>query len=121
MRVRQQSGLTLIGFIIVIAMTLFIVFVGMKIAPMYLDNMTVASAMKEIASERGIARKTPYQIRVKFYTLMNINGIDHIEESAIKMVRGNPSRMTVKYELRKNIIGNLDVVVLFDKTVPLSE
>jgi hypothetical protein len=77
--------------------------------------------MKEVASERGAARKTPYQLRLKFYTLMNINGIDHVPESAVKMVRGNPSRMTVKYELRKNIMGNLDVVVTFDRSVPLSE
>jgi hypothetical protein len=121
MQVRKQEGLTLIGFIIVLAFALFIAFAGMKIGPMYLDNMTVYSAMKEVASERGAARKTPYQIRVKFFTLMNINAIDSVEESAVKTVRGNPSRMTVKYEQRKNIIGNLDVVVTFDKTVPLTD
>lgn len=121
MRVHQQRGLTLIGFIIVLAFALFLAVVGMKIGPMYVDYFTVERAMKEVAGERGAARKSPNMIRLHFFTLMNINSIDFLKEKDMKLIRGNPSRINVKYESRKNIMGNLDVVVTFDKTFPLSD
>lgn len=121
MRARKQKGLTLIGFIFVLAFALFIAYIGMKIGPLYLDNMSVEKAMNEVANEKGAARKSPYDIRLKFFTLMNINAIDHVKESNLKLVRGNPSRLRVTYEARENIMGNLDVIVSFDKSVPLSD
>jgi hypothetical protein len=121
MRVRKQEGLTLIGFIIVLAMTIFVAYVGMKIGPMYADYFAVDRSMKEVANKKGAARMPPNQIRLDFFTLMNMNSIDFLKGSDLKYVRGNPSKIAVKFESRKNVIGNLDVVVTFDKTMPLSE
>jgi hypothetical protein len=120
MGMHKQKGLTLIGFVIVIAFVLFIAYLGMKIGPIYLDNMAVESAMNEVAEEKGSAKKSPYDIKLKFFTQMNLNAIDHVNESHIKLVRGNPARMTVKFETREPIMGNLDVIVRFNKTVALS-
>lgn len=120
MGIRKQEGLTLIGFIIVLAFALFISFVGMKIVPIYLDNYAVLSAMNEIANEKGAAKLSPRAIRLKFFTQMNINAIDHVKESNVKLVRSSGMRLTVKYETREPIIGNLDVVVRFNESVLLS-
>src|SRR5665811_1602086 len=105
MRIDKQKGLTLIGFIFVLAFALFISFVGMKIVPIYLDNMAVESAMNEVAQEKGAARRSPYDIRLNFFTLMKINAIDQVKESHVKLIRGSPSRLQVKFETREPIMG----------------
>jgi hypothetical protein len=121
MKIHKQKGLTLIGFVIVLAFALFIAFIGMKIGPIYVDNFAVESAMNEVAGDKGAARKSPYDIRLKFFTLMNLNAIDHVRESNVKLIRSTGVRMQVKYEVREPIMGNLDIVVRFDKTVRLSD
>ena len=120
MKIRKQRGLTLVSFILVLALTIFVAFIGMKIAPIYLDNWSVIRAMNEIAEEPGASRKSPYQIRLKFFTLMNINSIDHVKESHVNLKRGNGVNLRVAYEVREPILGNLDVVVTFDKSVRLA-
>ncbi len=116
----KQGGITLIGFILVLALALFMSFIGMKIGPIYVENYSVMQAMKGVADEKGRAKHSPYDIRLKFFTLMNINAIDHVRESHVKLTRGNGVRMRVKYEVREPIWGNLDVIVRFDHTVQLS-
>ena len=121
MKIHKQSGITLVGFILLLAMVLFVAVIGMKIAPIYLDNWAVIRAMNEVAEEPGASRKSPYQIRLKFFTLMNINAIDHVKESHVKIKRGNGINLRVAYEIREPVMGNLDVIVTFDKSVRLSD
>ena len=65
MKVYKQSGMTLIGFMIVLSLVIFITFIGMKIGPIYMEYYSVVSAMNGVASERGSARYSPYDIKVK--------------------------------------------------------
>jgi len=119
-KTRKQGGLTLIGFIIVLSIALFASFIGMKIGPIYLDNFAVIRAMNEIAGEPGISKKSPQYIRYKFSTLMNINAVDHVKQSHVKLTRDNGLNLRVAYEVREPIMGNLDVVVTFNKSVRLN-
>ena len=61
MKFHKQSGLTLIGFIIVLSFTLFLAYIGMKIGPIYLEYYSVVTAMEGVAAEKGSARYSPYQ------------------------------------------------------------
>jgi hypothetical protein len=120
MKIHKQKGMTLIGFIFVLAFVIFISFIGMKIGPMYMEYYSVVSAMNGIASERGSARLSPYQIKLRFLTRLNVSYTENVRESHIKLIRGNGVHMRVTYEVRKPIVGNLDVVAKFDKSVQLA-
>ena len=65
MKIYKQRGITLIGFIFVLSFALFIAFIGMKIGPIYMEYYSVVSAMNGVASERGSAKLSAYDIRVK--------------------------------------------------------
>lgn len=121
MKIHKQRGLTLVSFIIVLAVAIFVAAIGMKIVPIYLDNWSVLRAMDEVAETPGAARKSPYQIRLQFFTLMNINAVDHVKESHVKLKRGNGVNLRVAYEVREPVMGNLDVIVKFDRSVRLSD
>ena len=118
---RKQGGLTLIGFLIVLAMVIFVAFIGMKIAPIYMEYYSVVSAMNGVASERGSANLSPYDIRVRVLNRLYVSySAENVKEQHIKLTRGNGVNLRIAYEVRKPVIGNLDVVAKFDRTVKLA-
>lgn len=121
MNIKKQDGMTLIGFIIVLGVVIFISFIGMKIAPIYMEYYGVVSAMNGVAKERGSANLSPYEIRVRVLNRLYVSySADNVKEEDIKLVRRNGVHLRIAYEVRKPVIGNLDVIATFDRSVRLS-
>lgn len=121
MKIKKQNGMTLIGFIIVLSFVIFVSFIGMKIAPIYMEYYGVVSAMNGVANERGSANLSPYEIRVRVLNRLYVSySADNVKEQHIKLVRRNGVFLRIAYEVRKPVIGNLDVVATFDRSVRLS-
>lgn len=117
---RQQSGITLIGFIVILAVVGLFIYVGMKLIPMYTEYYGVKQAMKGLALEPGINNSTPDQIRNLFTRRLYVNYSENVEPKHVKLERIEGGwRMRVAYEVRKPIIANLDVVGRFDTTQDL--
>ena len=120
MRFRRQKGMTLIGFIIVLSFALFISYLGMKIVPLYMEYYSVSRILDGIAAEQGSRDYSPYKIRLKIMTGLDISYSDNVKESHIKIKRGSSTLVRVAYEVREPILGNLDVIAKFDKQVALN-
>jgi len=116
----SQRGLSLIGFILLLSTLLFVAYIGMKIAPIYFDYYSVTAAMKGVQAEPGIGRKSPREIKDLMFRRLYVSYVEGIEEKHIKVTRKGGVFLQVKYEVRKNVLGNLDVIVSFDKSVELS-
>lgn len=120
MKIQAQRGMSLIGFVIVLSVVIFVSFIGMKIGPLYMEYYSVVSALNGVASERGSANLSPYDLRVKVLNRLYLSYSEHVKESDIKVTRGNGVHLRVVYEVREPIIGNLDVIAKFDKSVRLA-
>ena len=59
---RTQGGMTLIGFVIVLAVVGLFAYVGMKLVPMYSEFYAVKQALKGLSTEPGIADQDPAKI-----------------------------------------------------------
>jgi len=117
---RKQKGMSLVGFLIVLAMVVFFAYLGMRITPIYLEFYSVRSAMNGIADEPGSANFSPFDIKDKFINRMYVNYTDgNVGAENIKIIRNNGVWLQVKYEVRRPIMGNLDVVASFDERVML--
>lgn len=118
---RNQTGMTLIGFVIVLAVVGFFAFIAMKLFPMYSEYYSVKQALKGLAQEPGIANQDPAKIQDLFFRRLYISYAENVKEENVKIKRidGGGWTMTVNYELRKPLIGNLDVVGKFDATQDL--
>ena len=122
MKIRRQKGMSIIGFLMLLSLIIFIVFLGIRITPIYMEYYAVVNAMDGVAAERGASRKTPFQIRVGVLNRLYISLSDeNIKENNIKIFRRNGVQLRVVYEVRKPMMGNLDVVASFDRTVRLSD
>ena len=121
MKISKQNGLSLIGFLLVLSLSLFVAFIGMRIAPIYLEYWSVISAMNGIQAERGSAKMTPFEIRMGILNRLYISySDDNVKSKNIKVIRSSDGvRVRVIYEVRKPLMGNLDVVAAFDRSVIL--
>jgi hypothetical protein len=122
MRVRRkQGGLTLIGFLIVLSMVIFVTFIGMKIVPIYMEYYSVISAMDSVAAVRGSANQSPAIIRRKITNQLYLNYASaNVKPQHIKVSRRDGVYVRVVYEVRKPMIGNLDIVAKFDRSTRLA-
>lgn len=120
MKIHKQKGLSIIGFIIVLAMVVFVSYLGMKIVPIYMEYYSVVSALDGVASETGGANRSPAQIRDRIIDRLYVSYSQNVKRSHIKITRGNGVHVRVRYEVRTPIIGNLDVIAKFDKSVRLA-
>lgn len=117
---RKQGGLSLVGFLIVLAVMGFAAYVGMKLFPMYQEYYAVRSAMKSLANEPGVGTMAPAQIQDLFFKRLYINYSDNVKPSNVKFNRrDNGWTLNVSYEVRRPLVGNLDVVGKFESSQDL--
>lgn len=118
---RTQSGMTLLGFIVVLAVVGLFAYVGMKLFPMYSEFFAVKSALKGMAVEAGIADRDPAKIQDLFFRRLYISYAENVKPENVKVTRiDNGWKMDVNYEVRKQLIANLDVVGKFTATQNLT-
>lgn len=117
---RTQGGMTLIGFVVVLGVVGLFAYVGMKLFPMYSEYYSVKSALKGLANEPGIGSQDPAKIQDLFFRRLYISYSENVKAENVKLQRtDNGWKMDVKYEVRKPIISNLDVVGKFAATQDL--
>ena len=118
---RNERGMTLLGFVIVLAVVGFFAYVAMRLFPMYQEYYSVRSAMKGLASEPGIGTQDPARIQDLFFRRLYINYSENVKKEHVKLRRvDNGWEMHVQYEVRRSLVGNLDVVGKFDSTQMLT-
>jgi hypothetical protein len=112
---KHQSGITLISFLVVLGVVGFAAFIGMKLFPMYQEYYSVKSSMKGLESEPGVADMDPSRIQDLFFRRLYINYSENVKPKNVKFERTDGGwLMKVSYEVRRPLIGNLDVVGKFD-------
>lgn len=108
---RTQSGMTLIGFVIVLAVAGVFVYMGMKLVPMYSEYFAVKEALRELSKEAGIAQKDPSSIKDLFFRRLYISYAENVKPENVKIARKDAGyTMSVDYEVRRPLIANIDVV-----------
>jgi hypothetical protein len=119
---RSQRGITLVGFVIILAMVGVFAYLGMKVFPIYQQFFSVRSAMKGVASEPGVGQMDPAKIRDLFFRRLYVNYADEdLQPENVKIERrDNGYVMTVQYEVRRPLIADLDIVGRFDKSQALN-
>ena len=117
---RNQGGLTLIGFIIVLAVVGLFAYIGMKLFPMYSEFYSVKQALKGLAAEPGIANPDPAKVKDLLFRRLYVSYAENVKPNNVKVTRdGQGYVVTVQYEVRRELIGNLDVVGKFEASEDL--
>lgn len=118
----KQSGITLIGFMIIMAIVAFLAYMAMKLLPSYSEYMGVGKAMNQIATE-GTNGKSLDDIRRELMFKMNFQYVDDATikptNITIKRDSGGVSQLQVIYDKQIPFMYNIDFLLHFNKSVPL--
>jgi hypothetical protein len=121
MNIRKQNGLTLIGFVIVLSIVLLFAYAGMRLIPMYLEYYALIQAMEKLEDDPMAksmsAHKIKQSIQMSLWASYASNNIknEHIRISK----KSDGINVRVAYEVRKDFLGNVDLIGSFDRTVVL--
>ena len=120
MMYRKQDGLTLGGFLIVLVVALFVVYVGMRIIPLYLEYHALTSAMSQLEEDPTAKSMSPAAIKTRLINSLWVNyATDNIRREHMRITRSDGVQVRVAYEVRRPIVGNVDVILSFDHSVRL--
>ncbi|MCD9046007.1 MULTISPECIES: DUF4845 domain-containing protein [unclassified Luteimonas] len=118
---QKQKGMTLLGFVIVLSVVGFAAYILMKLFPMYSEYYSVRQAMKGLSQEPGIATQDPARIQDLFFRRLYISYSENVKKEHVKLRRiDNGWQMDVNYEIRRPLVGNLDVVGKFNASQALT-
>ena len=118
----KQSGVTLIGFLFILAVFGFVAYMAMKLLPSYSEYAGVVKAMEQTASE-GTGGKSLDEIRRSLLRKMDFQYVDDAvvrpEDITIKKDAGGTSQLRVAYDKELPFVYNIDFLLHFDKSIPL--
>tara|TARA_X000001036_G_scaffold395828_1_gene397037 strand:- start:38 stop:409 length:372 start_codon:yes stop_codon:yes gene_type:complete len=112
---RYQQGMGFSGWLIIILLFGGVLTVGLKLFPLYLDHNTISGVMNGIANEPsmdGRGDKAIEDMMIKHLKINNSQDFPVPDELKIKRDRSGIT-MSVNYEKRVALIGNIDLVASF--------
>jgi hypothetical protein len=115
-----QQGLTFISWVVILAMLGMVVLVGLKITPVYLEHFAIRKTLESLKDEPLISRKPVTEIRKMLMRRMDINSVYDLNKDEVKIKRaGGVTTITIQYEERRPVVGNLSLVMTFEDTIEL--
>jgi hypothetical protein len=117
-RLRQtQRGIALTGVLIGAALVAFFVYSGAKLTPIYLENYSVKSSLKSLATEETRIGGTR-EIRDQLMRRLQVNNVRSVKAEHITVrIEGKRRIVTVDYEVRTRFYGNLWLLSSFNEIV----
>jgi hypothetical protein len=118
---KQQKGLSSIGWLSVIILFGAVFTIVAKLAPFYLDNRFVVSTLQGLADDPTFPKMTSSQVRSKLTKTFRLNNIRGKAVDSVKVLKKkNITLVTIEYEERINIVYNIDVVLIFNSLLDSS-
>jgi hypothetical protein len=114
---RKQKGMSVMGWLLVLAVVAFLASTAFKIIPHYLDFFSLEKIISSVETEKALEIRTIPDFYSHVSKGMQVNGIRDLDlNKALKVtLENNEFQAHLKYEKREPLVENLDLVVRFDK------
>ena len=113
---RRQQGMTTLGMIILVAFIGMFAFAIMRLVPVYLNHMKVASIVSGVVQEFDGAGATSNMIRRSISNRFDIEMVSEIQSKDVSVTKVNGGYEVVAvYSHKAPFIANISFVVDFDE------
>jgi Domain of unknown function (DUF4845) len=117
--IRRQRGVTFIGWLFLLIPMAIVGYMGIRLAPIYLNYMRVAHSVEQTATEmksEDAPSVSPVLIRATLAKHFDIESIMFPDVKDVSVTRdGSGWTIEAKFEDSAPIFGNISLVVDFDK------
>lgn len=114
---RSQKGLSVLSWLVVLAVVAFFASTAFKVMPHYFDYMSMEKIITSVETEKASNILTVADFYDHVSKGMMVNNLRDLDMKEILKVEieNNEFHAHLKYEKREPLIENLDLVVNFDK------
>ena len=118
---KRQRGISPIGGLLILIMICFVALLAIRIVPIYVSYFTVKSALEGLAHDTAGRQMSPSEIYSTLQKRFDIGYANVVDARQVKIRQQGKERIiSLTYEDRRPLIGNLDIVANFDINVVLS-
>jgi competence protein ComGC len=118
---KNQRGMTLIGWVIVLAIIAFFATLAMRLVPMYQEYYGVLQIMNDMKIELQNNNLSKSEVQTLLERRFDIGYIHSVDKEDIEILRGKNSayitKVVIDYEVRKPFIAQIDLIGHFKKEI----
>lgn len=117
---RSQRGMTFIGIALIAAMVGLLGFAGMRLTPIYLENMKVKRVLSDVRTRLDGQSVSPQNIRTAIDKQINIEMIYDLKARDFLIEKSEGGyRVGAHYERTAPLLANVSLLVTFDDEVEI--
>jgi hypothetical protein len=117
----KQAGMGAIGWLMIILALGAVASLAGKLVPLYSDFNVMSNVLDGMAEEDGFVHRTDRSLEETIKKRFRVNGVRSFNiKDNIKINRTSIGvELVMDYEIRMDLIRNIDMILSFDKTVEL--
>ncbi len=117
-RPHYQRGMTGFQLLLLLTVVLFVVYSGVRIGGIYLEYFNVHGAMNAVRDDVRDEPLSPRELRNALDRQFQVNNVRNVGREHVDIsLDGDAYILRVRYDARTEWIGNIDLVVRFDRQV----
>lgn len=111
---KRQQGVSLVGFIVVCIVVVFVAIFGFKLVPAYVEQYTINKIFRQIANNPEFANATAADVRAAYGRQISIDTVNAVGPSDLGITR-EAGQLVIEAEYRVTIpvIANVSLLVDF--------
>jgi Domain of unknown function (DUF4845) len=116
----KQRGITLIGWLVLLAPFAVVLYTGIRLTPIYLNYMKVAHSLEAIKSEYSANDANAASLNTSLQKQFDVQSVDYPTPKDIKITRDGKSWvMEASYDDQAPLFANISIQVAFHKVVQI--
>lgn len=120
MNLNAQRGQSMWGNLFMIGMLLFVAITVMKLWGPYYSDFAVAKAIENMKSDPVTLTMGAKELRESLNKRLEISAVTLAKENVDVVKDENGTKITINYEVRLPLYGNIDGVVKFNHSLELA-
>ncbi|MEN8801898.1 MAG: DUF4845 domain-containing protein [Thiogranum sp.] len=114
----HQKGMTAIGWMMVLGLIAFFTLITLRMVPLYMEFGKVSSTLESLKEQPNITQQTKGEIVRIVGKRFEVNDVKNVDPRKITVSKERGVlKVAINYERREHLIGNVDVVAIFDKQI----
>jgi hypothetical protein len=113
----RQSGLTILGFLLVAAVVVIFAMVGFRVIPSYVEYFSVKNALEDTMRGGSADPNNPMAFRKELERRLQTSYVENVKAADAILTRtGGQVTAEIAWERRLHMFGNASILLEFEAT-----
>ena len=118
----SQRGVTLLSFLVTMAVAIVLGTLTLRLLPAYLNHYKIKSSLEALQSQPDWASGSREDIIGSLQKHWDVDSVDDVTTRDIAITReGRSTRVRVAYDVTRPLFRNIDLVIHFDEAIEAAE